>query len=146
VHGLAQVFANGWSITWHKCRTTLLEAPTGTWFLYYKVKTEIVHTLPLGEYGVSKKWVVIMDLFAQAIVDAFSEDNDVQGKAMGHFITVAEQDFIYFYHSHFIYLFIFIHLFIYLFDFVLWFLFFGYYIHLFILIIFILFRTVLVYT
>ena len=30
--------------------------------LYYKdIKQEIVHTLLLEEYGVSKKWVVIMD-------------------------------------------------------------------------------------
>jgi len=41
---------------------TLLEAPTGTLLFYYKdIKQEIVHTLLLEEYGVSKKWVVIMD-------------------------------------------------------------------------------------
>jgi len=41
---------------------TLLEAPTGTLLLYYKdSKQEIVHTLLLEEYGVSKKWVIIMD-------------------------------------------------------------------------------------
>ena len=40
----------------------LLEAPTGTWHFYYKdIKQEIVHTLLLEEYGVSKKWVIIMD-------------------------------------------------------------------------------------
>jgi len=41
---------------------TLLEAPTGTSLFYYKdIKQEIVHTLLLEEYGVSKKWVIIMD-------------------------------------------------------------------------------------
>jgi len=41
---------------------TLLEAPTGTFLFYYKnIKQEIVHTLLLEEYGVSKKWVIIMD-------------------------------------------------------------------------------------
>jgi len=42
---------------------TLLEAPTGTLFFYYKdIKQEIVHTLQLEEYSVSKKWVIIMDM------------------------------------------------------------------------------------
>ena len=41
---------------------TLLKAPTGTLLFYYKdIKQEIVHTLLLEEYGVSKKWVIIMD-------------------------------------------------------------------------------------
>jgi len=41
---------------------TLLEALTGTLLFYYKdIKQEIVHTLLLEEYGVSKKWVFIMD-------------------------------------------------------------------------------------
>ena len=41
---------------------TLLEAPTGILLLYSKdIKKEIVHTLLLEEYGVSKKWVIIMD-------------------------------------------------------------------------------------
>jgi len=41
---------------------TLLEVPTGTLFFYYKdIKQEIVHTLLLEEYGVSKKQVIIMD-------------------------------------------------------------------------------------
>ena len=40
---------------------TLLEAPTRTSLFYYKdIKQEIVHTLLLEEYGVSKKWVIIM--------------------------------------------------------------------------------------
>jgi len=40
----------------------LLEAPTGTLLLNHKdIKQEIVHTLLLEEYGVSKKWVIIMD-------------------------------------------------------------------------------------
>jgi len=40
----------------------LLEAPTGKLLFYYKdIKQEIVHTLPLEEYFVSKKWVIIMD-------------------------------------------------------------------------------------
>jgi len=41
---------------------TLLEAPTGTLLFYYKdIKQEIVHTLLLEEYGVSKKLWIIMD-------------------------------------------------------------------------------------
>jgi len=41
---------------------TLMEAPTGTLLFYYKdIKQEIVHTLLLEEYGVSKKWVIMMD-------------------------------------------------------------------------------------
>ena len=41
---------------------TLLEALTGTLLFHYKdIKQEILHTLLLGEYGVSKKWVIIMD-------------------------------------------------------------------------------------
>jgi len=41
---------------------TLLEAPTWTLLFYYKdIKQEIVHTLLLKEYGVSKKWAIIMD-------------------------------------------------------------------------------------
>jgi len=39
-------------------KKTLLEAPTGK---YKDVKQEIVHTILLEEYGVSKKWVIIMD-------------------------------------------------------------------------------------
>jgi len=43
-------------------KMTLLEAPTGTLIFYYKdIKQEIVHTLLLEEYSVSKKWVIIMD-------------------------------------------------------------------------------------
>jgi len=39
-----------------------LEAPTGTLFFCYKdIKQKIVNTLLLEEYGVSKKWVIIMD-------------------------------------------------------------------------------------
>ena len=41
---------------------TLLKAPTGTLLSCYKdIKQEIVHTLLLEEYSVSKKWVIIMD-------------------------------------------------------------------------------------
>ena len=41
---------------------TLLEALTGTLLFYYKdIKQEIVHTLLLEEYGVTKMWVIIMD-------------------------------------------------------------------------------------
>ena len=41
---------------------TLMEAPTGTLLFYYKdIKQEIVHKLLLEEYGVSKKWVIMMD-------------------------------------------------------------------------------------
>jgi len=41
---------------------TLWEAPTRTLHFYYKdIEQEIVHTLSLEEYGVSKKWVIIMD-------------------------------------------------------------------------------------
>jgi len=61
-HRLAHTFADGWSTGSHKRKVTLLEAPTGTLLFYYKnIKQEIVHTLLLEEYGVSKKWVVIMD-------------------------------------------------------------------------------------
>jgi len=43
-------------------KMTLLEAPTRTLLLYYKdIKQEIVHTLLLEEYGVSKNWVIITD-------------------------------------------------------------------------------------
>ena len=39
----------------------LLEVPTGTLLFYYKdIKQEIVHKLLLDEYGVSKRWVIIM--------------------------------------------------------------------------------------
>jgi len=39
-----------------KRKMTLLEAPTGTLLFYYNdIKQEIVHTLLLEEYGVSKK-------------------------------------------------------------------------------------------
>jgi len=41
---------------------TLLEVPTGTLYFYYKdIKQEIVYTSLLKEYGMSKKWVIIMD-------------------------------------------------------------------------------------
>jgi len=43
-------------------KMTLLEASTGTLPFYYKdIEQEIVHTLLLEEYAVSKKWVIIMD-------------------------------------------------------------------------------------
>ena len=61
-HRLAHVFADGWSTASHKRKMTLLEAPTGRLLFYYKdVKQEIVLTLLLEEYGVSKKWMIIMD-------------------------------------------------------------------------------------
>ena len=61
-HRSAYIFANGWSTGSHKRKVTLLEAPTGTFLFYYKdIKQEIVHTLLLEEYAVSKKWVIIMD-------------------------------------------------------------------------------------
>jgi len=61
-HRLAHISADGWSTVSHKRKMTLLEAPTGTLLFYYKdIKQEIVHTLWLEEYGVSKKWVIIMD-------------------------------------------------------------------------------------
>jgi len=61
-HRLAHIFADGWSTASHKRKMTLLETPTGTLLFYYKdIKQEIVHTLLLEEYGVSKKWVIIMD-------------------------------------------------------------------------------------
>ena len=56
-HRLAHIFADGWSTGSHKRKVTLLEAPTGTFLFYY---TDI-HTLLLEEYGVSKKFVIIMD-------------------------------------------------------------------------------------
>jgi len=61
-HRLAHIFADGWSTRSHKRNLTVLEAPTGTLLFYYKdIKLEIVHTLLLEEYGVSKMWVMIMD-------------------------------------------------------------------------------------
>jgi len=61
-HRLAHIFADGWSTGSHKRKMTLLEAPTGTLLFDYKdIKQEIVHTLLLKEYGVSKKCVIIMD-------------------------------------------------------------------------------------
>jgi len=55
-HRLAHVFAHGWSKGSHKRKMTSLEAPAGTLLFYYKdIKQEIVHTLLLEEYGVSKK-------------------------------------------------------------------------------------------
>ena len=61
-HRLAHIFADCWSTGSHKRKVTLLEAPTGTLLFYYKdIKQEIVHTLLLEEYGVTKKWVIIMD-------------------------------------------------------------------------------------
>jgi len=61
-HKLAHIFADGWSTGSQKRKVTLLEAPTGTLLLNYKdIKQEIVHMLLLEEYGVSKKWVIIMD-------------------------------------------------------------------------------------
>jgi len=61
-HTLAHIFADSWSTGSHKRKMTLLEAPTGTILSYYKdIKQEIVHTLLLEEYGVSKKCVIIMD-------------------------------------------------------------------------------------
>jgi len=56
-HRLAHIFADGWSTGSHKRKVTLLEAPTGTFLFYYKD----IHTLLLEEYGVSKKFVIIMD-------------------------------------------------------------------------------------
>jgi len=54
--------ADGQSRASHKRKMTLLECPQGQSFFYYKdIKPEIVHTLLLEEYGVSKKWVIIMD-------------------------------------------------------------------------------------
>ena len=59
---LLLLFADGWSTASHKRKMTLMEAPTGTLLFYYKdIKQEIVHTLLLEEYGVSKKWVIMMD-------------------------------------------------------------------------------------
>jgi len=41
---------------------TLLKALAGTFFFNYKdIEQEIVHTLLIEEYGVSKTWVIIMD-------------------------------------------------------------------------------------
>jgi len=61
-HRSANLFADGWSTASHKRKMTLLEAPTGTLPFYYRdIQQEIVLTLLLEEYGVSKKWVIIMD-------------------------------------------------------------------------------------
>jgi len=61
-HRLAHIFADSWSTGSHKCKVTLLEASTGTLLFNYKdIQQEIVNTLLLEEYGVSKKWVIIMN-------------------------------------------------------------------------------------
>jgi len=61
-HRLAHIFADGWSTGSHKREMALLEALIEKLLFYYKdIKQEIVHTLLLEEYGVSKKWVIIMD-------------------------------------------------------------------------------------
>jgi len=61
-HRLAHVFADGSSTASHQRKRTLLEAPTGTLLFYYNdIKQQIVHRLLLENYGVSKKWVIIMD-------------------------------------------------------------------------------------
>jgi len=61
-HRLEHIFADGWSTGSQKRKVKLLEAPTGTLLFYYKdIKQQIVHMLLLEEYGVSKKWVIIMD-------------------------------------------------------------------------------------
>jgi len=59
-HRLAHVFAGGWSTASHKRKMTLLDAPTGT-LLFTDIQQEILHTLLLEEFCVSKKWVIIMD-------------------------------------------------------------------------------------
>ena len=61
-HRLAHIFADGWSTGSHKREMALLEALIEKLLFYYKdIKQEIVHTLLLEEYGVSKKRVIIMD-------------------------------------------------------------------------------------
>ena len=64
-HRLAHGFADGWSTVaqrYTNAQSTLLQAPSGTLLFYYKdIKQEIVHTLLLGGYGVSKKWAVMID-------------------------------------------------------------------------------------
>ena len=61
-HRLAHVFADGWSTASNQRKMTLLEAPTGTLLFYYKdIKQEIVRTLLLEVYSVSKKLLIIMD-------------------------------------------------------------------------------------
>jgi len=58
---LGHVFVDGWSAASYKRKMTLLEVPTRTLLFHYKnIKQEIVQTLLLEEYGVSKKWVIIM--------------------------------------------------------------------------------------
>ena len=61
-HRLAHAFADGWSTASHTSERTLLEEPTWTLLIYYRdIKQEIVQILPLEEYVVSKKWLIIMD-------------------------------------------------------------------------------------
>jgi len=62
-HRVAHIFANGSSSVLHQHKKTLLEAPTGTLLFGDKnIKQELVHTLLLEEYDVSKNWVIIMDM------------------------------------------------------------------------------------
>ena len=60
--GQEHVFADGSSKVSYENKRTWVEAPTGTLLFYYKdIKQEIVCPLLLEEYGVSNKWVIIMD-------------------------------------------------------------------------------------
>jgi len=84
-HRSAHVFADhGWSRVSHKCKITLLEAPKGkitlleapkgtvtSLFYYEDMKKEIVQTDTLEEYGMSKKWVIIMDWRRDSGVTSF---------------------------------------------------------------------------
>ena len=61
-HRLAHIFADGWSTGPHKRNITCWRRPQGLYFFINKdIKQEIVHTLLLEEYGMSKKWAIIMD-------------------------------------------------------------------------------------
>ena len=61
-HRLAHMFVHGWSTASHNRQVTWLEAATRTLlFNYIDIKQEIVHTLLLEVYNVSKKWLIIMD-------------------------------------------------------------------------------------
>jgi len=66
---------------------TVLEVPTGLLLFHYKdIQQEIVPTLQLEEYGVSKSWVIIMDSRLNSI-EALTETETSGPSAQDHDYT-----------------------------------------------------------
>ena len=66
---------------------TLLEVPTGLLLFHYKdIQQEIVPTLQLEEYGVSKNWVIIMDSRHNSSA-ALTETETSGPSAQNHYYT-----------------------------------------------------------